>query len=155
MPRKRRQDEDCGLVADRLLAEMQEVAEGMGGDDLLGDGDLAAVDRYRANAEIRPVIRHPGIGEQLHRGCSASDKWRILDQRPRLGQHTAEKFGHEAYRGENVAVYLIGVVKHISSSVRAPEFANFQMGEAVPASIDLKAKSSQLKTSCITRVYLY
>jgi len=52
-------------------------------------------------------------------------------------------------------VYLVGVVKHISSYVRAPEFANLQSVEAVPASIDLKAKSSQLKTSSITRVYLH
>jgi hypothetical protein len=46
----------------------------------------------------------------------------VRDQRPRLGEHTAKNLGHEANRGEDVAVYLIGVVKHISSFARDPRF---------------------------------
>src|SRR6266404_28544 len=139
MARKRGNDEYRRLIPCAILAEMQQVAEGVRGDDLLGDRDLLAVNRYGPNAEIWSLMRHSGIGQELHRRCGASNERGILDKRPRLGKHTAEKFGHEANRGEYVALCLVSVVKHISSYTRAPGFASLQTVETVPASIDRKA----------------
>jgi len=137
MPREWRNDEDRGLVVGpRLFVEMQLVAVGMGGDHLFGDGDLLAVDRYRADAKIRSIMGHSGIGQQLHRSCGAPDERKVLDQRPRLGENTAKNLGGEANRGEYVAVYLIGVVKHISSFARDPRFANLLFVETALVSID-------------------
>src|SRR5438270_116170 len=83
-------------------------------------GSPAAADPHVADPEYRPIVGDPGIGEQLHRGRGAPHQRSILDERPWLGQHAAEKFGHQANRGEYVAVYLISVVKHISSNLPAP-----------------------------------
>src|SRR5207245_1139914 len=81
------------------------------GDDLLGDRDLLAVNRYGPNAEIWSLMRHSGMGQELHRRCGASNERGILDKRPRLGKHTAEKFGHAANRGEYVALCLVRAVE--------------------------------------------
>src|SRR6202035_3984262 len=104
-------------------------------------------------AKSRPIVRHAGIGKQLHRCRRAPHQRSILDQRPWLGQHAAEKLGHQANRSEYVAVYLVSVVEHISSNLPAPALGKFQTVEAVPISIDPKAKSSHPKTFVISRVY--
>src|SRR5271166_467186 len=155
MTRERRHDEDRRLVAGSLFAKMQELAERVRRHDLFGDGDFLAFDDYLADPEFRPIVRHPGIGKQLHRRRRATHQRDIPNQRPRLDQHAAEELGHQANRGEYVAVYLVGVVKHMSSYLPAPEFGNLQTIETVSDSIDPKAKSSHRKTSAISRVYLH
>src|SRR5262245_20241552 len=65
-------------------------------------------------------MRHACIGQKLHCRRGASNQGDVPDQRPRLAQHTPKKLGHEANRGEYIALYLIGVVEHVSSAERAP-----------------------------------
>src|SRR5438105_4096079 len=132
MARERRHDEDRRLVAGFILAKMQQPAERVRGDDLFGDPDLLAVDGHLADAEIRPIVRHPGIGEQLHRRRRAPHQRSILYERPWLGQHASEKLGHQANRGEYVAVYLVSVVEHISSNLPAPVFGNSKLSKRFP-----------------------
>src|SRR4051794_18052641 len=134
---------------------MQELAEWVRGNGFLGDAHLLAIDPYALDPEIRAVMRHPGIGQQLHGRCRASHEREIANQRPWLNQYSAEKLGHEANGGEYVAVRLIRVVKHIPSLLPAPEFANFQTVETVPIRIHRRAKSSDLKPYAISRKYLY
>src|SRR5439155_7840733 len=129
--------------------------ERMRGNDLFGDANLLAVDNHVADAEFRPIVRHAGIGELLHRRCRAPHQRSILYERPWLGQHAAEKLGHQANRGEYVAVYLVSVVEHISSNLPAPALGNLQTVETVPISIHPKAKSSHPKTFVISRIYLH
>ena len=82
MPGQRRHDQHRRLVARRILAEMQQVAERMRGDDLFADRDFLAVDRYRLDAEIRPLMRHAGVGQQLHRRGGAAHARHVADRRP-------------------------------------------------------------------------
>ena len=99
---------------------MEQVAKRIGDDDLLADCHLCAGDRYRSDAEIGPVVRHAGIGQQLHHGRGAANTRRISDQRPRMVEKTPESLGHQPNRTEYVVVYLIGLVQHKSSYVHRP-----------------------------------
>ncbi len=115
MPGKRRHDQHGRLVAGRILAEMQQVAERVRGDDLLADRDLLAVDRYRSDAEIRPLMRHAGVGQQLHRRSGAAHARHVADRQPWMAEPVAGGLGHQPDRPENVVLCLVGVVKHIPS----------------------------------------
>src|SRR3954451_9959390 len=131
---------------------MQEPTDRLRGDYVFGHANLRAADGHLADAEFRAIVRHPGIGEQLHRRRRAPHQRSILDQRPWLGQHAAEKLGHQANRGEYVAVYLVSVVEHITSNLPAPALGNLQTVETTPIPIHPKAKSSHPKTFAISRV---
>src|SRR6202030_1662633 len=152
---ERRHHEYRRLVPGFILAKMEELAERMRGNDLFGHANLLAADDHLVDAKFRPIVRHAGIGKQLHRCRRAPHQRSILDQRPWLGQHAAEKLGHQANRGEDVAVYLVSVVEHISSNLPAPVRGNLQTVETVLISIDPEAKSSHRKTYGISRIYLY
>ena len=145
--RQRGDDQHCRLVAAFFLAEVQQVAKRMRGHDLLGDADLCIIERDAADPEIGPVVRQAGVGQQLHRRRRASHERKILDQRPWLGQNAAQEFRHKTDWGEHIALCLIGVVKHISSSDTAPELANLQTVDTVPVSIDRKASDPNSKCS--------
>src|SRR5271168_2528322 len=155
MSRKGGDDEHGRLVAGLFLAKMQEPAERMRGDDLFGHANLLAVDGHLADAEFRPIVRHPGIGEQFHRRRRASHQRSILDQRPWLGQHAAEELGHQSNRSEYVAVYLVRVVKHISSNLPAPALATSKLSKRFPFRSIQRRNPSHPKTFAISRVYLY
>src|ERR1700720_456582 len=155
MTRERRHHEYRRLVAGFILAKMEELAERMRGNDLFGHANLLSADDHLVDAKFRPIVRHAGIGKQLHRCRRAPHQRSILDQRPWLGQHAAEKLGPQSNRGEYVAVYLVSGVEHIASNLPAPALGKFQTVEAVPISIDPKAKSSHPKPFVISRVYLY
>src|SRR6266404_6261922 len=118
--RERGNDQDDRLFARPILTEMEQVAKRIGGDDLLGHSNRFTLDRYCPDAEIGPVMRHAGVGQQLHRGRSAANTWRIPDQRPRVVEKTPESLGHQPNRTEYVVVYLIGLVQHKSSYVHRP-----------------------------------
>src|SRR5262249_4038561 len=104
MPRKGGDDENSWLVMAPLLTEMQQIAEGMRGDDLFGDRNFLAVNLDEANAKVRPIVRHPCIGQQLHRRCCPPDKGTVFDNWPWLNEHAAKKFGCKSNRGEYVTV---------------------------------------------------
>jgi len=134
MTRERRDDQDRRRFADFFLAEMKQAAKRIGGDDLFGDGHLSALDDCGPNAEIRPVVRQAGVGQQLHRRRSAAHQRRIREQWPWLVEQTAESLGHEPNRTEHVALYLVGLVKHQPSYAPIPrEVANVPI-EAVDRS---------------------
>src|SRR5271166_4950856 len=59
--RERRDDQDGRPYAGGILAEVEQVAKRIGGDDLLVDGNLLATDRDGADAEIGPTMRHAGV----------------------------------------------------------------------------------------------
>src|SRR5438132_641915 len=82
------------------------IEAGWQGSPAAASSDTAA----STGTEGWPIVRDPGIGEQVHCRRRAPDQRRILDQRPWLGQHAAEKLGHQANRSEYVAVYLVSVV---------------------------------------------
>ena len=115
MPGKRRHDEHGRLVAGPFLAEMQELAERMRGNDLFGDRDLLAVDVTLRMPKSGRSCDIPALDSSSIAAAALRTSGAFSDQRPWLGQHAAEKLGHQANRGEYVAVCLVGVVKHISS----------------------------------------
>jgi hypothetical protein len=98
---------------------MEQIAERVGGNDLLGDRNLFAPDCYRADAELGPLMRHAGVREQLHRSRSTSYKGRIPNERPRLAENTPESFGQQPDWKEHVIVYLVGLIKHEPSYASA------------------------------------
>ena len=119
MAGKRCDNEERRLVAGCVLAEVQEVAEWMRGDDLLADRDLPTVDRDLADAEIRPLVRHASVRQQLHRCRGAANERQTPDHRPGMVEPTPKSLGHQANRAENVVVRLVRVVQHEPSYVRA------------------------------------
>ena len=115
MPGERRHHQHRRLLAGPILAEMDEVAERMRSDGLLLDGDFPALDRDRADAKIRPLMRQVGMGEQVHRRGGAAHARQVADRQPRMAQPVMGGPGHQPDRPEKVLLCLVGVVKHMSS----------------------------------------
>ena len=113
-PDNGRHDQNGRLLARAILAEMQEIAERMRGDDLLADPDLVAADRDCPDAEIRPLMRHAGMRQHLHCGGGAAHQRRVPDQRPGMAEPAPRRFGHQPNWSQDVAVCLVCIVKHDS-----------------------------------------
>src|SRR5205823_6114770 len=94
--------------------------------------NLLAVDDHLADAEFRPIVRHPGIRKQFHRRRRAPHQRSVLDQRPWLRQHATEELGHQTNRSEYVAVRLVCVVKHVSSNLPAPTLGTSKLSKRLP-----------------------
>jgi len=118
MTRERRNDQESGPRGGRILAEMEQVAKRIGSDDLFGDTNRFTLDRYRPDTEVRAVMGHAGVGQQLHRSRSAANTWSVPDQGPRVVEETPESLGHQPNWTEYVVVYLVGLVKHEPSYLR-------------------------------------
>jgi len=152
--REGRDDQNRRSFTDLFLAEMKQAAKRIGGDDLFGDGHLSALDDYGPNAEIRPVMRQAGVGQQLHRRRSASNERCIGEQWPWLVEETPESLGHQPNWTEDVVVSLVRLVKHEPSYIPIPSEIGNVLIETAIAPNHFQAKPSHLKSLHFKHVFV-
>ena len=126
MPGKRRDDQQLRLFGRLRLAEMHEPAERVDRDGFLGHLGLDAADRYAVDAEIGPLVPDAAIREHVECRGGAAQKRRTPE--PAGVEQAVRGLGEQAKWSQDVAMCVIRVVQHKSSSALASSAAAAPVG---------------------------
>jgi hypothetical protein len=107
-----RHQQHPGLRLRRLLGEVQEGRERRDTDFLLGYRHAAVTDRHAVDAERRPAVLQPAVGEHLACRRKAALKLRLRQAEPRPPINIAKRRRDALQRCETIGVTLVELVQH-------------------------------------------
>ena len=117
MAGQRRHHQHARLLDGGVLAEMQQRAEGVAQQRHFADGDRAIAHHGAADAEIRPLVPHARARHHLAGSSSAADYRMMAKGGPGLGEQALKGVGEPPYRGDDIAMRLIGLIEHCRQSL--------------------------------------